>query len=176
VGGLNVDILSFLFGLGILTVTWSDIAVMVALLAVTVVVLSGLYKEFFLMTFDPEGARVSGIPVRALDTGFTILTAVTVVLAMRVVGILLVSALIAVPAATALQLRVGLRGTLAASVLIAALSVASGLLLAYFLNAATGGMIVLVSIAGFLAAMAAAGVSRRAEAKQRKSEQSPDRA
>ena len=49
----------------------------VVLLAVTISVLAGLYKEFFLLTFDPEGARVSGLPVRALDTGFTILTAIT---------------------------------------------------------------------------------------------------
>ena len=90
VGGLNVDILSFLFA-PILTVAWSDIWLMVALLSVTIVVLAIFYKEFFLVTFDPEGARVSGLPVRALDIGFTVMTAVTVVLAMRVVGILLVS-------------------------------------------------------------------------------------
>ncbi len=161
-GGLNVDILSFLFG-QILTVTWSDISLMVALVAATILVLAGLYKEFFLLTFDPEGARVSGLPVRALDTGFTILTAITVVLAMQVVGILLVSALLAVPAATALQLRVGLRGTLAASVFIGMLSVAGGLLLAVFLNAATGGMIVLVCISALLTALAVAGRSKRKE-------------
>src|SRR5213080_2609372 len=100
VGGLNVEILSFLFG-QILTVTWSDVALIVVLLAATILVLAVLYKEFFLLTFDPEGARVSGLPVRALDTGFTVLTAITIVLAMQVVGVLLVSALLAVPAAAA---------------------------------------------------------------------------
>src|SRR5712691_4295588 len=174
VGGLNVDILSFLFG-QILTVSWSDVALIVALLAVTILVLAGLYKEFFLLTFDPEGARVRGLRVRALDTGFTILTAVTVTLGMRVVGILLVSSLLAVPAATALQLKVGLRGTLVASVLLATIAVVSGLLLAYFLNAATGGMIVLVSLAGLAAAMVAAGVSRRSESRRRSSEASSAR-
>ena len=64
VGGLNVEILSFLFG-QILTVTWSDVALIVVLLAATILVLAVLYKEFFLLTFDPEGARVSGLPVRA---------------------------------------------------------------------------------------------------------------
>src|SRR2546422_5153187 len=139
VGGLNVDVLSFLFG-QILTVAWSDVALIVVLLAVTISVLAGLYKEFFLLTFDPEGARVSGLPVRALDTGFTILTAITVVLAMQVVGILLVSALLAVPAATALQLRVGLRGTLVASVFIGMLSVAAGGATAVLLEGSAGGM------------------------------------
>src|SRR5207249_3309406 len=129
VGGLNVEILSFLFG-QILTVTWSDVALIVVLLAATILVLAVLYKEFFLLTFDPEGARVSGLPVRALDTGFTVLTAITIVLAMQVVGVLLVSALLAVPAAAALQLRVGLKGTLLAAVFIGMLSVAAGLVLA----------------------------------------------
>ncbi|TLZ70192.1 MAG: metal ABC transporter permease [Methanobacteriota archaeon] len=170
VGGLNVDILSFLFA-PILTVAWSDVTLIVGLLAVTVAVLAVFYKEFFLVTFDPEGARVSGLPVRALDLGFTVLTAVTVVLAMRVVGILLVSALIVVPAATALQLRLGLRGTLVAAVAIASLCVAAGLVLSVFLNAASGGMIVLVSIAALLASMATAGASTRAVSRGPRSSQ-----
>jgi len=165
VGGLNVDVLSFLFG-QILTVAWSDVALIVVLLAVTISVLAGLYKEFFLLTFDPEGARVSGLPVRALDTGFTILTAITVVLAMQVVGILLVSALLAVPAATALQLRVGLRGTLVASVFIGMLSVAAGLVLAVFLNAAAGGMIVLVCLAALFTSLVMSGRSKRMESER----------
>ena len=166
-GGLGVDILSFLFG-QILTVTWSDVAVMVGLLAATALVLVSLYKEYFLLTFDQEGARVGGLPVRALDTGFTILTAITVVLAMQVVGILLVSALLAVPAATALQLRLGLRGTLVASIFIGLLSVTAGLLLAIFLDAAPGGMIVLVCIAALLTSLAMAGRSKRVEPERRK--------
>ncbi len=172
-GGLNVGVLVFLFG-QIFTVAWSDVALIVVLLAVTISVLAGLYKEFFLLTFDPEGARVSGLPVRALDTGFTILTAVTVVLAMQVVGILLVSALLAVPAATALQLRVGLKGTLVASVFIGMLSVAAGLLLSVFLNAAAGGMIVLVAIAALFTSLLVAGRLKRVEAARRSSRAGPE--
>jgi zinc transport system permease protein len=174
VGGLNVDILSFLFGLSVLTVTWSDVVLIAGLFALTGVAMSLLYKEFFLLTFDPEGARVSGLPVRALDTGFTIVTAVAVVLAMRVVGILLISALLVVPAATALQLRLGLRGTLAASVFMAMLAVVVGLVLSVLFNTATGGMITLVSIASLLAALAAAGISRRAESALRARGREPE--
>src|SRR5438093_11027812 len=173
VGGLNVEILSFLFG-QILTVTWSDVALIVVLLAATILVLAVLYKEFFLLTFDPEGARVSGLPVRALDTGFTIVTAVAVVLAMRVVGILLISSLLVVPAATALQLRLGLRGTLGASILMAMLAVVVGLVLSVLFDTATGGMITLVSIASLLAALAAAGISRRAESALRARGREPE--
>lgn len=175
VGGLNVDILSFLFGLSVLTVTWSDVFLIGGLFVVTGVAMSLLYKEFFLLTFDPEGARVSGLPVLALDTGFTIVTAVAVVLAMRVVGILLISALLVVPAATALQLRLGLRGTLAASVFMAMLAVVVGLVLSVLFDTATGGMITLVSIASLLAALAAAGISRRAESMQRARARDPER-
>ncbi len=162
VGGLNVEILSFLFG-QILTVTWSDVALIVVLLAATILVLAVLYKEFFLLTFDPEGARVSGLPVRALDTGFTVLTAITIVLAMQVVGVLLVSALLAVPAAAALQLRVGLKGTMLASVFIGMLSVAAGLVLAVFLNAAAGGTIVLLCLAALFTSLLMAGRSNHTE-------------
>jgi len=174
VGGLNVDILSFLFGLSVLTVTWSDVVLIAALFAVTGVAMSLLYKEFFLLTFDPEGARVSGLPVRALDTGFTIVTAVAVVLAMRVVGILLISSLLVVPAATALQLRLGLRGTLGSSILMAMLAVVVGLVLSVLFDTATGGMITLVSIASLLAALAAAGISRRAESALRARGREPE--
>ena len=162
VGGLNVEILSFLFG-QILTVTWSDVALIVVLLAATILVLAVLYKEFFLLTFDPEGARVGGLPVRALDTGFTVLTAITIVLAMQVVGVLLVSALLAVPAAAALQLRVGLKGTMLASVFIGMLSVAAGLVLAVFLNAAAGGTIVLLCLAALFTSLLMAGRSNHTE-------------
>ena len=174
VGGLNVEILSFLFG-QILTVTWSDVALIVVLLAATILVLAVLYKEFFLLTFDPEGARVSGLPVRALDTGFTVLTAITIVLAMQVVGVLLVSALLAVPAAAALQLRVGLKGTLLASVFIGMLSVAAGLVLAVFLNAAAGGTIVLLCLAALFISLLMAGRSKQAESGARPSRAVVDR-
>ena len=168
VGGLNVEILSFLFG-QILTVTWSDVALIAVLLTATILVFAVLYKEFFLLTFDPEGARVSGLPVRALDTGFTVLTAITIVLAMQVVGVLLVSALLAVPAAAALQLRVGLKGTLLASVFIGMLSVAAGLVLAVFLNAAAGGTIVLLCLAALFISLLMAGRSKQGESGARPS-------
>ena len=168
VGGLNVEILSFLFG-QILTVTWSDVALIAVLLTATILVFAVLYKEFFLLTFDPEGARVSGLPVRALDTGFTVLTAITIVLAMQVVGVLLVSALLAVPAAAALQLRVGLKGTLLAAVFIGMLSVAAGLVLAVFLNAAAGGTIVLLCLAALFISLLMAGRSKQGESGARPS-------
>src|SRR2546429_7261563 len=168
VGGLNVEILSFLFG-QILTVTWSDVALIVVLLAATILVLAVLYKEFFLLTFHPEGAPVSALPVRALATAFPALPPLPIVLAMQVVGVLLVSALLAVPAAAALQLRVGLKGTLLASGFIRMLSVAAGLVLAVFLNAAAGGTIVLLCLAALFISLLMAGRSKQGESGARPS-------
>jgi len=84
-------------------------------------------------------------------------------LAMQVVGVLLVSALLAVPAAAALQLRVGLKGTMLASVFIGMLSVAAGLVLAVFLNAAAGGTIVLLCLAALFTSLLMAGRSNHTE-------------
>ncbi len=148
-GGLNVSLLSLLFG-GILTVTWSDVYLIAALFALAAAVTLVFYKEFFLLTFDPEGARVSGVPTRALNLSFTILTAVTVVLAIKVVGILLVAALLVAPPAAALQLRLGLRATLATSLAVSTVSVIGGILLSVVFDTATGGTIILVALLIFL--------------------------
>ena|SRR2546422_1250607 len=144
-GGLNVSLISLLFG-QILTVTWPDVYLIGLLFAAGVSVLLLFYKEYFLLTFDPEGARVAGVPARSLDLSFTILTAVTVVLAIKVVGILLVAALLVVPPAAALQLRLGLRATIAASLVIAIVSVVGGIVLSVVFITATGGTIVLVAL------------------------------
>lgn len=151
-GGLNVSLLSLLFG-GILTVTWQEVYLVAALFAVVAAVILAFYKEFFLITFDSEGARVNGVPTRALNLSFTILTAVTVVLAIRVVGILLVAALLVAPPAAALQLRVGLRATLAASLSIASVSVVAGILLSVIADTAPAGTIILVALLIFLVTM-----------------------
>ncbi len=144
-GGMNVSLLSLLFG-GILTVTWDDVYLIGVLFGVSAAVILLFYKEYFLITFDREGAKVSGVPTRALDVSFTILTAVTVLLAMKVVGILLVAALLVVPAAAALQLRLGLRASIFAAELIALASVGLGILLSVLFDTATGGTVILVSL------------------------------
>jgi zinc transport system permease protein len=144
-GGLNVSLLSLLFG-GILTVTWPDVYLIAVLFGLSASVIIAFYKELFLLTFDPEGARVNGVPTRALNLSFTILTAVTVVLSIKVVGVLLVAALLIAPPAAALQLRLGLRSTLATSLAIAVVSVIGGILLSVILDTATGGTIVLIAL------------------------------
>lgn len=158
-GGLAVGVLvvsarglagvqTYLFG-SILAVTRSDLQVTVVLGALVLAVLGLFYRAFVYMAFSEEAARVSGLPVRLLDLLFVSLTAATIVMAARLTGVLLVSALLIVPAATALQLRRGFVATLAWSVGFAVASVAIGLAASVQYGLATGATIALTAIALF---------------------------
>ena len=148
--GFNMDLMSYLFG-SILAVSENDILLILSVGLATLAALVLFYKELFYITFDEESARASGVPVESLNTMLLVLAAVAVVLSMQVVGILLVSSFIVIPASIALPLCRSFRQSILASVLIAVLSVIAGLLLAYYFNLAAGGAIVLVLVAAFAA-------------------------
>jgi ABC-type Mn2+/Zn2+ transport system permease subunit len=107
------------------------------------------FKEFLFITFDPEMAQVSGIPARAMYLLLLSITALTVVVSIKVVGIILVSAMIVVPAASAYQLTEDFRTMMAVAVLIGNASAIGGLLLSYRLNTASGATMVLTATAVF---------------------------
>ena len=152
-GGFTVDLFSYLFG-SIVAVGPEDLLLVGGFGAVLLGTMALLYKEFLYLTFSEEAARVSGLPVRALNLVFAVLTAVTIVIAARVVGVLLVSALLVVPAATSLQLRQSFGRTLALSIVVALATVSVGLYVAYVADVAAGGAIALVSVAGFFTVLA----------------------
>ncbi len=145
----NVDLFGYLFG-DILAIELSEVWLSVALAAVVVFVVILHYHRFMYMTFDREAAKASGIKVGHLDVLLTILTAVTVVLGMKVVGILLVSALVVIPAAAGLQLASNFKKAIIFSSLIAVLSVLLGLFLAYYLDFPASGTIVILSFLFFV--------------------------
>jgi zinc transport system permease protein len=145
----NVDLFAYLFG-DILAIEPSEVWLSVALAAVVVFVVILHYHRFMYMTFDHEAAKASGIKVGHLDVLLTILTAVTVVLGMKVVGILLVSALVVIPAAAGLQLASNFKKAIVLSSLIAVLSVLLGLFLAYYLDFPASGTIVILSFLFFV--------------------------
>jgi zinc transport system permease protein len=147
-GNFSVALLNYLFG-EILAIEKIEVWLSVALAAVVVLLVVGNYRAFMYLTFDREAAKVSGLRVRRLDTLITILTSVTIVLGMKVVGILLVSALIVIPAAAGLQLATSFRAAILLSCLVAVLSVLIGLVLAFFLDLPVSGMIVLVGFVLF---------------------------
>jgi zinc transport system permease protein len=146
--GLNVNLFSYLFG-SITTVTTQDVWFTLGLGVVTVIVVGVYYHKLLFTSFDEESARVSGIQVDLVNTILIVLTAITVTLAMRVVGILLIGALMVIPVTTAMQLARSFRQTVLLSIGVALLSVTTGLFLAYYLNLPAGGTIVLSSFLFF---------------------------
>lgn len=150
-GGFNVGLFSYLFG-AITAVQPRDLWVILLLGLVVLGTVAVLYKELFAITFDEEGARVQGLPVAALNLLLTALVAVTVVVAMRVAGILLVGALIVLPAATALRVARSFRGTLGVAVASSLVAVLVGMAASFYLNVPVSGAIVLTGIAIFAAA------------------------
>jgi zinc transport system permease protein len=151
--GLGVNVTNYLFG-NILAVTSSEVRLVVALGAALCVVILLLYKELFYLTFNEEAARVSGLPSRTLNLFFSVLTWASVVLASRVVGVLLVSALIIVPAAAGLQFARSFRATLVASAALGMLAVVLGLYASFAFDIAAGAAIALTRLALFLVAAA----------------------
>lgn len=149
--GFSVDIVSYLFG-SLLTVSWQDIWVILGLGVLVILVIAILYKELLFIAFDEESARASGIPVKLLDSILLSATAVTVVISMQVVGILLVSSLIFIPTAAALQFAKGFKSTVWWSMILSVLAVVLGLFGAYYLDLAAGGVIVLTAILLFVIA------------------------
>ncbi|MEG0774904.1 metal ABC transporter permease [Clostridium sp.] len=141
--GGNVN--TFLFG-SILTVTKNDLLVMMILSVISIVILSILYHKLIYITFDEEGAKVSGIKVKLINYIFALLVSATISVSIRIMGILVMSSMIALPVATALQLNKGFKDTLLFSVFFGFIDIIIGLVLSYYLNCAPGGTIALVSV------------------------------
>ena len=148
-GSLDSSVLRYLFG-SILTVSPADAWTVAAMAAVILVVVGSTWRALFAIVLDEESARVSGLPVDTLNLLLAALTAVTVVAAMRVVGVLLVAALMVLPVGTAQRLARSFRATLLVSMAVGAAAVAVGLALARVQGLAPGGTIVLVASAAFL--------------------------
>ena len=136
------------------------------MLAVTL----GLSRWLFTVCHDEEFARVAGLPVRALNLVIAIAAAVTVTVAMRVVGVLLVSALMVVPVATAQQLSRGFRTTLALALGLGVLYAVTGVIFSYYADTAPGASIVVLGIAGFAVVSVLAGISRTVRNQRRRPE------
>ena len=140
----NVDLFSYLFG-EILAIEVTEVWLSVMLAAVVVVIVILNYHTFMYMTFDRESAKASGIKVGRLDILLTVLTAITVVLGMKVAGILLVSALLVIPAAAGLQLASSFKQAIVYSSFVAVFSVVIGLLLSFYFDFPASGTVVLLS-------------------------------
>jgi zinc transport system permease protein len=156
----NVNLLSYLFG-SLTTVSKFDIALIVSLALVIFLVTLLLKKSLFALCHDSEFAQVSGIPVKLLSMVLAVMTAVTVTIAMRVVGLLLVSALMIIPVATAQQLSKSFTGTRIMASVIGGTAAVSGVITSFYLDLAPGALIVVLVIFLFIFSIGFASFSRR---------------
>lgn len=141
----SVDVVPYLFG-QILTVEPSDVRVVVALGLGILMTIALAGRALFAVVLDEESARVAGLPADALNSLLAVLTAVTVVAAMRVVGLLLVAALMVIPVATSRLIAQSFRATIAGAMVIGVVSVVGGLTAARQWGLAPGGSIVLSAV------------------------------
>lgn len=140
--GFNVDLFSFLFG-NILAISSAEVVFSVALSFVVLGTLAFFYWDIFSATFDEEYAKTTGVRTDFIDVILAVLTALTVVLSIKVVGVMLVSALLILPAVSALQIARSFVGTLVLSGVFAFFSVLFGIFISFFLNLPAGATIVL---------------------------------
>ena len=158
-GALDANLFAYLFG-SILTVTRSDV-ITIASLGLAALLLVGVFlRSLLAVSLDEEGARVAGLPVGALNAVVSILAAVTIGVSMRIVGILLIAALMVLPVAAAERIAWSLRSTIGLSMALGLVSVLAGLTISYYGDLPPGGTIVLTAAALFLASSVGAGVRR----------------
>lgn len=148
-GSLNAGTLTYLFG-SILTVTPGDARTIAVLGAVIVTVIALAWRALLSVVLDEDAARVAGLPVDGLNLALAALTAVTVVAGMRIVGVLLVAALMVLPVGAAQRLATSFRSTLITGSALGALSALAGLVIARQWDLAPGGTIVLVAAGIFI--------------------------
>jgi zinc transport system permease protein len=115
--------------------------------AISVITLIFLYNQLIYIAFDEEAANVAGVRVRLINYVFAVLVACAISVSIRIVGVLVLSSMIALPVATALQLNKGFRFTLIFSVVFSVADIMSGLFISYYLGVAPGGFTALVSVA-----------------------------
>jgi zinc transport system permease protein len=148
-GSSNASLMQYLFG-SLITTSAQDLTVIAVLGAAVLLAMVLLRPALFAVCHDEEYARVSGLPVRTLNLLIAVTTAVTVTIAMRTVGLLLVSALMVVPVAAAQQVTRGFRATMGAAMAIGVFAAAAGIVLSGEANTAPGATIVIVAIATFV--------------------------
>ncbi len=150
--GASTDFSSYLFG-SIATTTQADVITIAIAALVSVALIVCNFKGLLYMAFDEDGARVAGYRVTLLNYLLVALTAIIVVLSLRIVGGLLISALLVMPVVTASQFSRSFVGTIFGAIGVAMLAVLLGIIIAFYAGIATGGAIVLTALVLLIAAM-----------------------
>jgi zinc transport system permease protein len=147
-GGYNVDLLSYLFG-NILSISSEEVMIAGGLFCVVMVLLRLFFHELFAITFSEELAKVSGIRTNIINSVLVLLTALSVVLAMKLVGIMLISSLLILPAASALQLARSFKGCVVLAAIQGGCSVVAGIFVSFASNYPTSATVVMINLALF---------------------------
>lgn len=142
--GFNQEIVGLLFG-SISAVTISDLITILIVVVIVLFFILTFYKELFVLSFDEEYSKVIGIP-KWIQFVFIVIVAMVISASMRVVGILLVSALITLPVAITMRLTKGFKQLIIWSIIIGEISVIGGLILAFYINISPGGVIVVLLV------------------------------
>jgi len=151
-GSFNASLFSYLFG-SILSVSNEDLIVMLIFGSLAMTVLIGFFKEFYFIAFDEEVAQVSGLKVKLLNFVLVTIIAVIIALSIRVVGTLLIGALMVIPTISALRYRLGFSKTILLSLLFSISAVLVGMTLSYNFSLPSGATIVLVILVIFIISM-----------------------
>lgn len=146
--GFNVDLFSYLFG-NILAISNAELIILVLLSLAVLATIYFFYWDLFSATFDEEYAKTTGIKINFINTLLTLLTALTVVLSIKMVGIMLVSALLILPSVTALQISKGFKTAMIIGAIVSVISVFLGITFSFFLDLPTGATIVMVNVVFF---------------------------
>lgn len=144
-GLIHANAESYLFG-SVLTVSTSDVLTVILLSFFSIAVLGILYYKMLYITLDEEMSRVMGIRVKIINYVFSLLVAATIAVSIKIVGVLVLSSMIALPVAAALQLRTGFKKTVFFSVCFGITDIMLGLICSYYLNVAPGGFTALMSV------------------------------
>ena len=156
---------SFLFG-SIVAISNFELMIVLILSGVVITALVLLYKELFYLTFDEESARLAGIPVRLINTVFTIMMALTISVSARTVGALVVSSLMVIPVALAMQVAKSYKQTLIIAVVSGVLFTLVGLTVSFYANLRPGATIVLVGVVSLVVTILAKNLVVRRKVRQ----------
>ena len=147
--GFNIDLFSYLFG-SILVISNLDVIFSVILSIVVILTILFFYNTLFAITYDEEFAKVIGLNVKHMNYLISVLTSITIVLGIRVVGTMLISSMIIFPTITALQISKSFKNTILISLVVSVLSVVLGVFLSFIFNFPTGATIVILNAICFI--------------------------
>ncbi|CEH33931.1 metal ABC transporter permease [Romboutsia lituseburensis] len=161
---VNFDLFSFMYG-SIATVNKEDIVIIVLTALVIVFFIALFFKELLFITFDEDNAKFSRIPVKFINSIFMILVAASITITLRIVGVLLVSSLIAIPVATSIQIAKSFKNAMFYSILLGEIAIISGVIISFYFDLAPGGTIVIISVMELLVISLVSKIKNKHKAK-----------